>query len=117
MLPADNEEEDGADGEEEEEDGQDDDGDEVGVKGVVHGGGDDGGDGEGGLEEGEVAQRCLPVLKTALDLWDKKLSGTHLLHHQHIIHISSHFDATIVLLITFLRISRPTAVSVIIGLK
>ena len=78
MLPADNEEEDGADGEEEEEDGQDDDGDEVGVKGVVHGGGDDGGDGEGGLEEGEVAQRCLPVLKTALDLWKKKNCQEHI---------------------------------------
>ena len=68
MLPADHEEEDGADGEEEEEDGEDDYGDEVRVEGVVHGGGDDGGDGEGGLEEGEVAQRCLPVLKTTLDL-------------------------------------------------
>ena len=68
MLPAEDEEEDGADGEEEEEDGQDHDGDEVGVKGVVHGGGDDGGDGEGGLEEGEIAQRGLPILQTTLDL-------------------------------------------------
>ena len=75
MLPADDEEEDGADGEEEEKDGQDHDGDEVGVEGVLHGGGDDGGDGEGGLEEGEVAQRGLSVLQTTLDL-GSKLSGT-----------------------------------------
>ena len=68
VMPAEDEEEDGADGEEEEEDGQDHDGNEVGVEGVLHGGGDDGGDGEGGLEEGEIAQRGLPVLQTTLDL-------------------------------------------------
>ena len=68
MLAAEYEEEDGANGEKEKEDGQDNDGDEVGVEGVVHGGGDDGGDGEGGLEEGEIAQRSLPVLQSTLDL-------------------------------------------------
>ena len=77
MLAADDKEEDGADGEEEEEDGQDHDGDEVGVEGVrVHGRADDGGDGEGGLEEGEVAQRGLPVLQTTLDLGRHKMSET-----------------------------------------
>ena len=94
MLPADDEEEDGADGEEEEEDGQDHDGDEVGVEGVLHGGGDDGGDGEGGLEEGEVAQRGLPVLQTTLDL-GSKLSGTF-----------SSVAFIVILSNTFLRISN-----------
>ena len=90
MLAAEDEEEDGADGEEEEEDGQDDDGDEVGVEGVLHGGGDDGGDGEGGLEEGEVAQRGLPVLQTTLDLGSKFVRDILLssVHHAHLHHLS-----------------------------
>ena len=68
MLAAEYEEEDGANGEKEKEDGQDNDRDEVGVEGVIHGGGDDGGKGEGGLEKGEVPQGCLPVFQTALYL-------------------------------------------------
>ena len=112
MLPTDDKEEDGADGEDEEEEGEDDDGDEVGVEGgVVHGGGDDGGDGEGRLEEGEIAQRSLSVFQTALDLASEIVKDILL------INIPQNFIFIIILLITFLRISRPTAVSVIIGLK
>ena len=91
MLTADDEEEDGADGEEEKDKGEDDDGDEVGVEGrVVHGGGDDGGDGEGGLEEGEIAQRGLPVLQTTLDLGSKIVRDILLgrVHHHPLDHLS-----------------------------
>ena len=68
MLAADDKEEDGADGEEEKEEGQHHDGQQVRVEGLLHGGGDDAGDGDGWLEEGEVAQGGLAVLQAALDL-------------------------------------------------
>ena len=105
MLAAEDEEEDGANGEKEKEDGQDNDGDEVGVEGVIHGGGDDGGKGEGGLEKGEVPQGCLPVFQTAL----------YLKTQIELMQMASTFNNPVI--VTFLRISRPTAVSVIIGLK
>ena len=68
MLSAAHKEEDGADGEEEEEEGQHHDGQQVRVEGLLHGGGDDAGDGDGWLEEGEVPQGGLAVLQAALDL-------------------------------------------------
>lgn len=68
MLPADDKEEDGANGEEEEEEGQHHDGQQVRVEGLLHGGGDDAGDGDGWLEEGEIPQGGLAVLQAALDL-------------------------------------------------